>query len=37
VDFAPLVTATFPFGEAPEAVAYAMNQVGLKAVVVFEA
>ncbi len=37
VDFAPLVTATFPFGEASEAVAYAMNQVGLKAVVVFEA
>ncbi len=36
VDFAPLVTATFPFAKAPEAVAYAMNQVGLKAVVVFE-
>ena len=35
MDFAPLVTATFPFEEAPEAIAYAMNQVGLKAVVVF--
>ena len=35
VDFAPLVTATFPFAEAAEAVAYAMNLVGLKAVVVF--
>ena len=36
VDAAPLVMATFPFEETPEAVAYAMNQVGLKAVVVFE-
>jgi len=36
VDFAPLVTATFPFEETPEAIAYAMNQVGLKTVVVFE-
>jgi len=37
VDAAPLVTATFPFEETPEAIAYAMNQVGLKAIVVFEA
>ena len=36
VDFAPIVTATFPFEEAPQAVAYAMDRVGLKAVVVFE-
>lgn len=35
VDVTPLVTATFPFKEAPEAVAYAVNQTGLKAVVTF--
>ena len=37
VDLAPIVTATFSFEESPEAIAYAMNQVGLKAVVLFEA
>ena len=31
------VTATSPFEETPEAITYAMNQVGLKTVVVFEA
>ncbi|HEY68510.1 MAG TPA: alcohol dehydrogenase catalytic domain-containing protein [Thermoflexia bacterium] len=36
VDVAPLVTATFPFEDAPEAVAYAMERTGLKAVVIFE-
>ena len=35
VDVAPVVTATFPFGKALEAVAYSMNRVGLKAVVTF--
>lgn len=35
VNAAPLVTATFPFEETPEALAYAMNQVGLKTVIVF--
>ena len=35
VDAAPLVTASFPFAETAEAVAYAMNHTGLKAVVVF--
>ena len=35
VDVVPLVTATFPFKEAPEAVAYAMNRTGLKAIVTF--
>jgi len=37
VDTASLVTATFPFEETLEALAYAMNRVGLKVVVVFEA
>lgn len=36
VDAAPLVTATFSFQETPEAIAYATNLAGLKAVVVFE-
>jgi L-iditol 2-dehydrogenase len=35
VDAGPLVTATFPFEDAAEAVAYAMDRQGLKAVVVF--
>jgi L-iditol 2-dehydrogenase len=35
VDASPLVTATFTFDEAPEAIAYAMNRTGLKAVVTF--
>ena len=35
VEAAPLVTATFPFKETPEAVTYAMSLAGLKAVVVF--
>lgn len=36
VNAAPLVTATFPFEEAADALAYAMSLAGLKAVVVFE-
>jgi len=35
VNVGPLVTATFPFERTPEAVAYAMNRTGFKAVVVF--
>jgi L-iditol 2-dehydrogenase len=35
VDVGPLVTATFPFERAPEAIAYATSRVGLKAVVTF--
>ena len=36
VDAAPLVTATFPFEGTSEAVTYATDQKGLKAIVVFE-
>ncbi len=35
IDFSPLVTAEFPFEAAAEAVAYASNRTGLKAVVTF--
>jgi L-iditol 2-dehydrogenase len=35
VDAAPLVTATFPFEESPQALTYAMDRTGLKAVVLF--
>jgi len=35
VDASPLVTATFTFDKAPEAIAYAMNRMGLKAIVIF--
>ena len=35
VDFHQVVTATFPFAQAGEAVAYVANRIGLKAVVTF--
>jgi threonine dehydrogenase-like Zn-dependent dehydrogenase len=35
VDASPLITATFTFDEALEAIVYAMNRTGLKAVVTF--